>query len=536
MVSYIGVAFLVPIGQETPIVDEPIFAKSAFEFAETGSIAISNLSAPNAIFDTVWGGLFVQAFGESYGALRLSSIVLTALSAPFVYVLCRDVGGGRDASLLGTSAYLYAPLAMSIGFTFHTDPHALALITISVGAFGRFLSSGSYHWLVAASIMSSLGFLSRPQVLVVVVAGLLVIFFGQHDSRWKEMAAFLALPLVVGVAHAFWTQATGEPFLRELSRESLLSRSPIDVAVLTAKLVVSTPLYLGLFALPLFPILQAKRRAKLRLPPIRTGVALTFLFTLGVGLAIVGVPLFGSQTWLNEAGLGAVDTSLLGSRPDLLGHGWSVALRFALFVVAFAVFLAANRRQSSTTPGLKPFLNWLILGFALAGLASSLALQGMIFDRYLLPLLPLVLALGVSGAHVTSWRLALSASLVAGLAVFSIVSMRDAFTVYEAVHDVADRYVASGVPATEFDGGASWSAAKFGVNEEIEDSIDRKAPYWMRFYADESDPSMGIALHPLPNSTVVDHFSVGSVLHRSGIDIYVVSRPSFEPYFQPWDY
>ena len=137
---FLATPLLIPIEIPTPLVDEPIFAKSAFHYARTGEIAISGLSAPNAVFDTVWGGTFVRLFDESYWSLRFSSLTLVALSAPFMYLLCRSLGAASGVSLLATATYLFGPLVFSLSNTFMTDSHAMALLVIAMALTARSLS------------------------------------------------------------------------------------------------------------------------------------------------------------------------------------------------------------------------------------------------------------------------------------------------------------------------------------------------------------------------------------------------------------
>lgn len=86
--------------QPPPIVDDAIFAESSLTFAKTGSVFVSGLSSPTAVFEAIWGGWFADAFGHYCVSLRPSTAVLFAASGPFLYSMCRPLGDSRRASLL----------------------------------------------------------------------------------------------------------------------------------------------------------------------------------------------------------------------------------------------------------------------------------------------------------------------------------------------------------------------------------------------------------------------------------------------------
>lgn len=527
-------AFLIPVAQETPIVDEPIFASSAFQFARSGQVEISNLSAPNGVFDAVWGGLFVQTFGETYGALRASTIVLTAASSVFMYWLCREVGGSVRVSLLGTAAYLFAPLAATLSFTYHTDPHALALIVVAAALFARAMRIESNALFIAASIVSSVGLLSRQQVVIVPIAALIAIWLRRwNEGRWRITALVAIAPLSAFALHALWTSAAGQPFIRHLSLQSAMSRGTTDIAVLSAQTLTMAPIYIGLFALPFLPLLVPCRQ-ELGQPPRKTTVALgAGLLTLGAAILFQQRGPFHLQTWLARTGVGGVDRSHLGARPDQLNLPLWGVVTFFLLLTFLALFVRLRVPKDKPQRSLIMFLILSVCGFLAAAFASSLALQGLVFDRYLLPLLPFVIALAAAGLVDTTRRFLTATALTALLGLYSMVGVYDAFVAYREVTEMAKDVIASGVDPLEFDGGASWSAATFGlVDDEPVHVRSRRGPYWVKFYAVETDPKLGIALAPLEGYEVLDKREYTSLLHTADTFLYLIRPEPGFPYFQ----
>lgn len=535
-ILYALIAFVIPFDLSAPIVDEPIFAVSAFEFARSGELAISNLSAPNGVFDAIWGGTFVTLLGESYESLRWSSLALTAISVPFMYWLCRTMRASRGIAVLGAAAYLFAPLAMVMSFTYHTDPHTLSLIVIALALNTSALrgTSISNPLLLLASFASALAFLSRPQALVVPIAALLALGL-RHRIRKLDIKSVLAvalLPLSAFLLHMWFTSHAGEPFIREISQDSLFSRSFEEIASLTSQALVMFPIYVGLFVLPLTPLLMSSQVGGHHKSRNWKLVLIAALASLGLGLVISGQGAFDQQQWLSHSGLGGVDRSHLGSRPDLLGPIGLAALTAVLLVSAYKFFTSFVTRQIRLYNLERVFLLWVVAGFTGAALLSSLALQGRIFDRYWLPILPAVIALAVPAAA-SRFRTVLSTALTMLLALFSVLGTYDAFVFYDTVNRYSDAVIASGVDPERFDGGASWSAATFGLHDESPGYLlDRRGPYWIKIYAVRSDPELGVALRRLKGYSVIESVPYESVLHMTPTELYLVRPAPGENYFQ----
>ncbi len=524
------------------LVDEPIFAKGAFAFAKTGRVAISNFSAPNAVFEAVWGGLFVMVLGESYEALRFSSMVLLAISVPFVYLLGRSLGADRVMAFLASASYLACPLVFSLSTTFMTDSHAMALTAMAVCLFSwGLIEETPSHWrLLGGSCLLAIGFLSRPQVLVVLVAIVLTLMFRRqrHSNWWYGLAAVSVVPLVTVVLHGFWTAHVGEPVLRQFSRESLLLRRPIDIAALASQVVVMSGFYIGLFVLPMFPTLMPGRKSVKRLAADRLALVATVgILATGLILAFQGKLPFEGHTWVTPNGIGAVDRSLLGHRPLLLPPwAWSAA-GFVLLSATVALVVRVRSRGASAKSSQGFFLATTVFGFVVAAFISSVALQSRVFDRYWLPVVPLVLAVAAS-VGLASKRSALLSGAIAGwLGLVSVIGTLDAFSAYQASIDYADEIVADGFDPLSFDGGVAWSALRYGLTDDTPYYIQEKGgPFWLQFYAVESFPVRGLALEPLEGYAILETREYKSILHLSPTFLYVVQPVGIPFYYRVEDF
>ena len=380
-----------------------------------------------------------------------------------------------------------------------------------------------------------MAFLSRPQSLVLVAASVIAwLVWGRRGTRaWQGVAALTLLPIAALVLHTLWTSSVGEPFLREFSRSSVLNRIPRDIAGLAGQTVVMASFYIGFFVLPLAPLILSGW-SQLRSPThqkMAIGVG-TALLVVGIASTFQGNGPFDGHTWITPSGLGAVDRSHLGHRPLLIPFaGWAL-LGFLFLTVTYLLFVTVLRPRRRLPMTQRAFVLIGIAGFSSAVFLSSLALQQRVFDRYWLPVIPLLLALAASQARATRLRISIVSVLVLATAVFSTVGTFDSFNTYQAVVDFADDSITSGIDPLAFDGGAAWSALTFGLSDDTPLYIqERGGPFWMQFYAIESYPEYGVALEALDGYEILEQREYRSVLHHQVTYVYLVRRERGLLYF-----
>lgn len=518
------------------ILDEPIFARSAFEWATSGQLVISNLAAPNAVFDTLWGGLFAKFLGNTPSALRFSSLVLTALSAPFMFWLCRQLGASRVMGFVGTAGYLFSPLLFTLSVTFMTDGHALALSLISIAFVVRGFSGENHKllFLAVGSFFAAIGFLSRPQALIVPVAGLLAVWLTRSDSKpWQAATVLLGPPLLTYALHASWISDVGEPLIRSVSRQGLTGRSITEVGAFAAMGLISGIVYTGLFVTPVLPLVVPRFSVLHRRKP---AVLATTALVIPVFFGIVGKPGLDPllrQAWLSPTGMGAVDRSHLGQRPPIWGPEIHTVIG-AVILIGFVglVVSAAHRWRCLPNGSVGAFVLLYVGGVVAAATISSMAAFDHIPDRYLLPLLPVAIGVSMAFASVSRQRLALAGFLLMGLAAFSIVGTRDALVAHEAALATSEAAVASGIDPLVFEGGAAWSAIQFGTYEKgIAPILDRPGPWWIKFYAVDTEPELGIALERLDGYEILGRVEYQSLLHIDRTFVYLIRRNPEDGYF-----
>jgi hypothetical protein len=321
---------------------------------------------------------------------------------------------------------------------------------------------------------------------------------------------------------------------------------------LLSRLALIEAMYLGFFVLPLVAAGFPRTRLLLRRTSTRArALVAAWLVFLGVGASVLYlgegrlmpyIPQFFSP-W----GLGPND--LLGGRPVLISKVAmggltllsAICSTFLLLVVCRSLRsgppgppLAATRGADAAAPsGLRQ---------AAAGLcASVLVWQGIAamvtsvhvpaawvsYDRYLLPLLPMALCLGVSGLRGSRPAFAVGWVTVAAIAVFSIAGTRDFLVLQRETWKLARWAKASGVPNDRLDAGAAWDGWSFADDPAARNGPIRTPgvpPWWVSFWARATDSSYVIAGAQLPGYDIVRKVEYPSLLSRDLTHVYLLRR------------
>src|SRR5579872_5021438 len=74
----VTVALINPL-RECPVIDDWAYAKTVWHFVNTGEYKLHPWLSANIPFQTLWGSLFCRALGNTFSALRLSTIVLAVV-------------------------------------------------------------------------------------------------------------------------------------------------------------------------------------------------------------------------------------------------------------------------------------------------------------------------------------------------------------------------------------------------------------------------------------------------------------------------
>ena len=157
------------------------------------------------------------------------------------------------------------------------------------------------------------------------------------------------------------------------------------------------------------------------------------------------------------------------------------------------------------------------------------AILTITLDRYLLPLLPLALALAVwavAGLRLPTWP---AWAVTAVLGVVSVAGTHDFLVFQDATYELAEATVRAGVDPNRLDGGAQWDGVRLyqdGV-EVPEPLADR--PWWVNLFAWTNDATYVVATYPLPGYVEVRRVPYDTWLPPHDQALLLLRRPDV-----PW--
>lgn len=522
---YFLALLIIPVMAPVALGDDWVYSRSVEILIAEGRVRILDLSVVTLVWQTLWGGLFAAILGPTFGAMRLSTVVLSALGGLACYWGCRQVGAERGRSALGAALYLFNPILFSLSYTFMSDAQFVALLTIATAFYLRGLrpDRASVVFTLVGSFVAGLAFLERQQgALIPLAVAISLVLSGRMRPNRAGVGLFaqvVALPAAMTVAYYLWFRfihgipsAQGD-FLQKVKDAG------IDGAVLLAsRLSIIEATYVGLFVAPLaVAALLALPRLLRAMRPLGW-----LIFSLWAFFVVGGTAIFWQSGrrmpyiphFLAPNGVGSYD--LRGGRPWLIGQlGMDIAtIVCAGSALLFGLFLCLQLGKRGTPPlgagGLvvapaknatarDPFRAgagltlaiafWQILGV----LPQSFTFREWTFrglnapslDRYLLTLLPLSIILAFWA--IRGMRVAIPAAwvLTVAMALFSIVGTRDFLTFHQTVWEFAQQVtVEEGVPLTMLDAGAAWDGYhlyEYSIANDIHTSAP--LPWWIGLFA-----------------------------------------------------
>lgn len=510
-----------------PVIDDWVYAWSVEHLLATGRLEQLDYSANATYVQVLWGALFCLPAGFSFTALRLSTFVLSGAALAGVHRLLRDAEATRAGSLLGAAALAVYPPFVTLSFSFMTDVPFLALETWTLVWFARALRQHSVRevWIGTGLAALAAGVRYVGVIPAMAMAGAL----GADRSGWGRARGRSVVPLLALVALAGVT-VYQSGHARHVADLTYIENSPVarmaalrayglalfpDMLRQCAEFVaVMSGLALAPVALALLPGTRSRPRAALAVAALAASV-LAAGHVLGLRHYVPQDFPLGPGARINTDALGAVLTLLPGwdAPPPPSAVTWgAVAALWGAFVVIGASAIARGGRDAGRS------LFW----WSLAGMLGAGALLWLVADRYILPLLPVVLALALGRGASVSWRAA--TPLLLASALVAVAATRDREAAQRALWAAVQDLRARGIPAADIDAGYvvnGW--LQYAHPEQAHrDAQGEVAVPWMN-----AGPALPwvIASRPLHDTTVVAEYPFARTFAPPGAVVLLRRTP-----------
>jgi len=400
--------------------------------------------------------LFAKLFGLSYMTLRVSVICLSFAGAVALYYWARALERTRLESLFLALLFATSPLVFSLSYSFMTDVPGASLILAGLLVQAHCARRDGVFLYLLAGVTACVGYLVRQTAALpaLVLAVSMVPAVLQKRARARDLLA-LIIPLAVVVnAHRYWLERVhGLPYQALSFRVAgLVPLLGLAMAEATTASLYLFPLVVCLWGTRARTYAWASRSSKLVVGIVFTcALALTAVF--GVGLPApytqhVGDTYLGYETIAGD--------TLSGPHLDVGPVSLNV---FSLATVvglvslsAAAVFVIIDLRRrwrswSQTLAGVCPLSPGDQAGVCGVALLGVLVTQAYPFDRYLVPVIPVLAMYLLSRLPRDSGLLRSPVPwIVLGIfATTSVVGTQDFFARARARWQLVDRLVEAGI-------------------------------------------------------------------------------------------
>ncbi len=540
---------------DVPVGDDWAYARTVERFIHGDGFHILDATVATLVLQALWGAAVTSVVGFSYVALRLSTVILAAAGGVALYWLCRSLGADRQWSAVGAAAWLFNPLAYALSNSFMGDASFAGLLVAATLCYVRGLCGEAEvpRWMIAGSAVAAGAFLFRQQgaLIPAAVVGFLLV---TRRVRWdraslRTLARVAALPAFTAVAYLLWLRLIhGVPASQGMFAEELGLAWRSGTPRLLVQLLVVMVVYGGLFALPVAAAAAGRLPALLRAFPRRgwrvTGPLLAVAVVGVAGFALADRLMPYVPQYLSDWGIGPAD--LQGGRPLIAGWWLRATVTVVAGVGAMVTAIALGRRVGDASGGREGrrlgragagLVFAVLIGQVVGVLPPSFHFQNPVpsailtitLDRYLLPLVPLALALAVwavAGLRLPTWP---AWAMTAVFAVVSVTGTHDFLVFQGATFDLAEATVRAGVDPNHLDGGAQWDGERLyrdGV-EVPEPRADRT--WWVNLFAWDNDSTYVVSTQPLPGYVVVRRVPYDTWLPPADQALLLLRRPD-----APW--
>ncbi len=542
MVVFFAVAPWVNVLTPIATTDDWGYSRASEILLHERHLEVFPVVAATSVFQIVWGALFALFFDNSLGAVRLSTLVMSAIGGLALYDMCRRLRVPAGRSALVVAAYLFNPLTFVLSYSFMTDPHFTSVLLVAAALTVRSLGTDRKvleKWLVAGSVAAAAAILIRQQgVLIPLSIAAYFLLIGEirfSRSGLRRLFEIGFIPALATMGYLAWLRlVNGVPEVQSSFASEIGNAGVRGSARLVGSLTYFEIMYIGFFVLPLTVAMLV------HLPSIVRGIHGRAWLIAGAwsAVALAGVVYFADTKrrmpylpqFIGSGGLGPPDVR--GSRPRLFEQPWFDVFTAVSLISTILLALVIASALSSRSPEFKrgPGLIVALLAGQVAGVippSFHYLNRGDSLDRYLLPLMPLMLALAAWALNDFKIVAPIGWAVAVAFSLFAIVGTRDYLTYLDAVWNAADYAIDAGARPDQIDAGAGWDGYHlytYGVDQGITRAVTRDGPWWTFFYGKATDSSYVVSGRLLPGYVPVATFPYSSLLQDDPTQLYLLRR------------
>lgn len=528
----LAAVFVVPTLAPVALSDDWIYSRVVETLVREHRLHLGELPSSILVGQAAWGAVFTTVFGFSFGVLRSSTLVMSAIGGVGVYGLSRELGVERGRAAAGAAAVLFNPLAYVLSQSFMTDMHFVSWLILATWAYARGVRCSSSRAILLGSGLASMALLVRQQGLLIPLAVSAAVLLRRRDREALRTVVTASLLPVVTLVLYYVALALGDgiPEAQRLFFTGIRQAGPGGIVAMSWRLPYIQMVSVGLICLP---FCVAVKRWPQRLARILGDRRPDRALLVGCCFALLAFVKFGSEGRLvplsphfaSLQGLGPND--LLGDRLILFG----IQLRWALSAIAAAAGLAAVSlivrtlrapRRAPSQAGAMPTAT-VLTGAVLVGQFLGAFPPSFLFlrfadlitlDRYVLPTMALSVPLLLAASRRLEMHMPVVVVVIVIFGAFAVVGTRDHLVYEKAIWSTAEEIHAAGVPLVKLDAGPAWDGWHVGSGDfPLGPSHSPHPTWWLDVWAPLIDSTYMVTNPNATSGPVLRTVDYSSWLH-----------------------
>jgi 4-amino-4-deoxy-L-arabinose transferase-like glycosyltransferase len=466
------VSAVIGIHGDFPLNDDWAYAQTTHNFLETGRFERTSWTWAPVITHTAVGAVFSKVCGYSFETLRLSGLFMGWLGVLGTYALCRQVGARPRLAVLGASLVALNPLHVNLSHTYMTDVPFATLTTWSLVLLCRGLARRSWTWLALGTVLAVSAVLLRQPGLAIPVALVIALVATRPCDKGALVAACL-ITIATALAHfvvpnlVFGPHDSGTMFGFSHLASNARSSSFLWRCAVNG---LAQFCYLGVFLAPVTVGIVTLARGASRRVAVTSLVLTSALLCATVAYDLL--PYRGNVIY--DVGVGPALIDGVEQLPRI-GVGISYVLTGIGFAAGFLALGALVHAAWVHRRAIRAHADRLLLALVPLIYLPPLLTRSPCFDRYLLPVLPplvaLLLLLPPPIRRGTLVRRQLGFAALVVLGVFAVAGTRDYLERNRCQWTLLEILLREGVGPEEIDGGF-----EFRNRDENKTALSNGAP------------------------------------------------------------
>ena len=492
------IAIVNPRG-EFPLHDDWDFSVATFNFARTGEFRFTPFTAVSLRAQVLWGALWTRIAGQTFEALRLSTLILSAATLVVVNRILRLTALPVFARITATLALLAHPIFLWASCTFMTDVPFVFASSVAFYCFLRGLREERMAFVVVGCLAVVVAWFVRQNGVVALVPPLALIALDRRSRRFAiPILATLSLFAILFVFKREWLAGSPDMFSRHYKMLSESSFRTPEKITLVFQYFAFNALNVAAFFLPLTATLAWRRLSRQTRAVLAVVTVVMLARVVMLGLAGYWMPYDARAQYSNilpgpivfNFGIGPpnlTDVFSMGYRYPFALEQWAAAVMTLAFACIAALVIVAliDAWRAATVEG-RLAVGWITVA------SAALCLSGYYYDRYSLDsawAAVIVLPLMIPWTRITR---VVAIGLLVAIGFFSMMGVQEYFRWNRARWDMYRDLRARGIAIEQIDGGVeAWSFYELA-------NADRKKA--MRGHPPRE---YMIAFHPVPGYHVI---------------------------------